>query len=59
VTDMGAEIFVQLAEDYGLKKILEQNDIEEWEVLYCLWGHGLLDLDDYIFEELEDLGDDD
>lgn len=47
------DIFQQLAEDYGLERILEQNDLEVWEVLRVLHGVGLLDLDDYIFTELD------
>lgn len=53
------EIYVQLAEDYGLSKILEQNDIEEWEAIRFLFQTGFLDLNEYVFTELEDLGDED
>ncbi len=53
------EIYEQLAEDFGLDIILEQNDIEEWEAIRFLFQRGFLDLNEYIFTELEDLGDDD
>jgi len=53
------DIYQQLAEDYGLDVILEQNDIEEYKVLRWLFQMGFLDLNEYIFSELEDLGDDD
>ena len=47
------DIFVQLAEDFGLDRLLEQNDIEPWQVVKVLYDHGLLDIDDYLFTELE------
>ena len=47
------DIFVQLAEDFTLDVILEQNDIEQWQVLEMLYQRGLLDLDDYIYSSLE------
>jgi hypothetical protein len=46
------DIFTQLAEDYGLELILQQNDLEPRDVLEILWDKGLLDLEDYIFTEL-------
>jgi len=46
-------IFLQLAEDFGIARILEQNDIEEWIVADMLYRSGHLDLDDYIFTELD------
>ena len=46
-------IFETLAEEYGLKLILEQNDIDDAFLLCLLWQQGLLDLEDYIFTELE------
>ena len=53
------EVYEQLVEDFGLDVILEQNDIEEWEAIRFLFQSGFLDLNEYIFTELEDLGDDD
>ena len=47
------DTYEQLTEDYGLKKILEQNDIEEWEALRFLFEGGFLDINEYIFTELE------
>ena len=47
------DIYEQLAEDYGLELILKQNDIEEWEVLCFLFQTGFLDINEYIFTELE------
>lgn len=52
-------IYLQLVEDFGLAIILEQNDIEEWEAIRFLFQSGFLDLSEYIFTELEDLGDED
>lgn len=52
-------IYTQLAEDFGLCKILEQNDIEEWEAIRFLFQTGLLDLSEYVFTELEDLDNED
>ena len=46
------DTYEQLTEDLGLKKILEQNDIEEWEALRFLFEGGFLDINEYIFEEL-------
>ena len=53
------DTYEQLVEDYGLKKILEQNDIEEWEALRFLFENGFLDIGEYIYPELEGLGDED
>lgn len=53
------DIYEQLAEDFGLYKILQQNDIEEWETIRFLFQTGFLDLSEYIFTELEDLDDED
>lgn len=47
------DMFVQLADDYGLETILEQNDLEEWQIIELLYQRGLLDLDDYTYTELE------
>jgi len=50
---MDNDVFIQLAEDYGLETILEQNDLEEWQVLKILFDSGLLDLEDYTYEEID------
>ena len=50
---MTKDIFFNLAEDYGLDVILEQNDIEPWQVIELLYNRGLLDVEDYWFKELE------
>lgn len=50
---MSNNIFQQLAEDYGLDVILEQNDIEPCQVLELLYAWGLIDVEDYWFKELE------
>lgn len=52
------DMFAQLAEDFGLETILEQNDIEEWQIIELLYQRGLLDLDDYTYTELELDGED-
>jgi len=52
-TTMDNEIFINLEEVYGLDLILEQNDIEPWQVVQILHERGLLDVDDYLFTELE------
>lgn len=49
---MTNDVFAQLAEDYGLDVILEQNDIEPWQVLQLLWNRGLLDIEDYWYREI-------
>jgi len=46
-------MFAQLADDYGLETILEQNDVEAWQVLELLYQRGLLDVDDYIYTEVD------
>ena len=52
------DIYTQLVEDFGLDVILEQNDIEPWQVVKLLHTQGYLDLEDYFYDELE-LGDED
>lgn len=51
--DNWREIIEQLVEDYGLERLMEQNDLEELDVVIALYRVGLLDLDDYIFTELD------
>jgi len=46
-------IYTQLEEDYGLERLLEQNDIEPWQVVEMLHQRGLLDLDDYWFSVVD------
>ena len=46
------DTYVQLVADYGLSRILEQNDIEEWEALRFLFEGGFLDINEYVFSEL-------
>jgi len=52
------DVYTQLVEDFGLDVILEQNDIEPWQIVKLLHMQGLLDLGDYFYDELE-LGDED
>jgi hypothetical protein len=40
-----------LAEYYPLQDILEQNDIENWVVVQWLVDEGLLNLEDYFYED--------
>ena len=49
--------FQLLAEEYGLDLILQQNDLEPWQVIRILYDAGHLDLEDYFFEELEGVDD--
>lgn len=51
---MDNDIFATLEETYGLELLLEQNDIEPWEVIKILYERGLLDIDDYIFTNLNE-----
>lgn len=47
------DTYQQMEEDFGLLNILEQNDLEEWEVIRLLHLNGFLDLEDYFFGELD------
>lgn len=47
------DILEHLIEDYGLLTLLEQNDIEERTVLEMLIHKGLIDIEDYTFEDIE------
>lgn len=40
-----------LIRDFGLARILEQNDLTEEEVLTELIGWGLIDLDEYFYKD--------
>lgn len=42
-----------LADFYPIEDVLEQNDIEEYVVFEWLVTEGLIDLDDYFFDEEE------
>lgn len=46
-----------LAENYGLDRILIQNDIEESYVIKLLIIEGLVDPDDYLYEDEENSDD--
>ncbi len=52
------KIFEQMEETYGLDLILQQNDIESWQVIKLLYDQGLLDFSDYFFTEKENLDED-
>lgn len=41
-----------LADYYPLEDILEQNDIETWVVIKWLVDEGLIDLDDYFYNDI-------
>lgn len=47
------DFFEQLIKDFGLPRLLEQNDLEEWQVLKILFMSGLLDFEDYVFTEMD------
>lgn len=47
-----------LADNYPLDDLLVQNDVEEYAVVEWLVNEGLIDLDDYFFDEVE-VGEDD
>jgi hypothetical protein len=51
-------IFKRLEETYGLDLIMKQNDLEPADVIEVLYAAGVIDVDDYMFEEL-DVGDED
>lgn len=42
-----------LCETLGLERILEQNDIEQEYVMELLIEHGLIDPDEYFFEDVD------
>lgn len=47
------DLLEHLLEDYGLEMLLEQNDIEQRTVLELLINKGLIDLEEYTFEDME------
>ena len=48
-----------MLDKYGLTEILIQNDIEETVVLRMLVEEGMVELDDYFFEDVDELEEDD
>lgn len=46
------ERFKVLAEHYGLELVMEQNDLEPEDVIRVLYQSGLIDLDDYFYEDI-------
>ena len=42
-----------LVENFGLERLLIQNDISEYSVVKLLLEEGLIDLDDYMFEDTD------
>lgn len=50
-------ILEQMLEDFGLLTVMEQNDLEEIDVLEILVERGLINLDDYIFDSMENVDD--
>lgn len=51
-------ILEHMLEVYGLERLLEQNDIEELTVLELLVSRGLIDVEDYIYTDVEDQDED-
>jgi len=49
---MDEDVIEKLVEDYGLSNILVQNDVSEQTVLKLLVAEGLVNLEDYIFEDV-------
>lgn len=47
-----------LADNYPLTDLLEQNDVEEYIIVKWLVDEGMVDLEDYFFDEVQ-VGDDD
>lgn len=48
-----------LAEEYGLELILNQNDLTPEDVIRALHLNGLIDIDDYFYEDIEDASEED
>ncbi len=48
------EKFRVLADHYGLDVVMEQNDLEPSDVIRVLYEAGLIDIDDYFYNEVED-----
>lgn len=46
--------FRVLAEHYGLDLVMEQNDLEPEDVIKLLYENGLIDIEDYWFDVIED-----
>lgn len=47
------DLLEHLIEDYGLETILEQNDIEPRTVLELLIDKGMIDLELYVYTDME------
>ena len=43
-----------LIDTYGLEKFLDMNDIEKLKVMELIYEEGMVDLDDYFYEDIED-----
>jgi len=48
-----------LADNYPLADLLEQNDVEEYIIVKWLVDEGMVDLDDYFFDDDIDTGESD
>ncbi len=48
------EKFRVLADHYGLDVVMEQNDLEPSDVIRVLCEAGLIDIDDYFYDEVYD-----
>jgi len=48
--------FKVLAEHYGLDLVMEQNDLEPEDVIKLLYDNGLIDIEDYFYDEVEEEG---
>jgi hypothetical protein len=46
--------FKVLAEHYGIELVMEQNDLEPEDVIRLLYQNGLIDIDDYFYEDVGD-----
>lgn len=58
MTMLDEDKFAVLAEHYGLDTVLEQNDLTPEDVIRILHRAGLIDLDDYFYEDKEDVEED-
>lgn len=47
-------ILEALARDFGLELIMEQNDLEDVDVIEMLYDLGKIDIEDYMFEDVND-----
>lgn len=51
------DLLDHLIEDYGLETVLEQNDIEQRTVLELLIDKGMIDLDLYLYTDMDGVDD--